>query len=42
MKQEDKVCTLTQAKELVELGVVLDTEKSWVYIINEYSIYKSQ
>ncbi len=29
MKPEDKVCTLEQAKRLVELGVVLETEKYW-------------
>jgi hypothetical protein len=30
MKPEDKVCSLEQAKRLVELGVVLDTERQWV------------
>lgn len=34
MKSEDKVCTLDQAKRLVELGVVLETEKTW----NTYNI----
>lgn len=29
MKPEDKVCTLEQAKWLVELRVVLETEKYW-------------
>lgn len=30
MKSEDKVPTLEQCKKLVELGVVLETEKMWV------------
>jgi hypothetical protein len=30
VKFEDKVCILEQAKKLVELGVILDTEKYWV------------
>ncbi len=30
MKPENKVATLEQAKKLVELGVVLETEKKWV------------
>jgi len=30
MKPEDKVCTIEQAKELKELGVVLETERVWV------------
>ncbi|MCK5604929.1 hypothetical protein KAR91_23770 [Candidatus Pacearchaeota archaeon] len=29
MKIEDKVCSLEQAKRLVELGVVLETERWW-------------
>jgi len=29
MKNEDKVATLEQCKKLVELGVILRTEKSW-------------
>jgi len=29
MKQEDKVCTLEQAKKLVELDIVLKTEYHW-------------
>lgn len=28
-ESEDKVCTLEQSKRLVELGVVLETEKYW-------------
>jgi len=30
MKNEDKVATLEQCKKLVELGVILRTEKYWV------------
>ena len=30
MKIEDKVCTLEQAKRLVELGVKLETDHHWV------------
>ena len=30
MKPEDKVCTLKQAKRLVDLGVVLETENYWL------------
>ncbi len=32
MKLEDKVCTLEQSKRIVELGVVLETEKVWIYL----------
>ena len=29
MKQEDKVCTKEQSQRLVELGIILETEKGW-------------
>ncbi len=32
MKLEDKVCTLEQAKRLVELGVVLDAANHWTHL----------
>ncbi len=36
MKPEDKVCTIEQSKRLVELGVVIETEKSWYPECNEW------
>lgn len=35
MKQEDKVCTPEQAKRIIKLGVVLETEKYWIYQAND-------
>lgn len=43
MKIEDQVCTSEQAQQLVELGVVLKTEKEWwIFGINVKSLTISQ